>query len=174
MKLGRYKNYYWLVSSEALWSLEKLVVSHHENRTLAITSFDSGPLKPTQEEERLGWKYKNEIMYSPPLKKDLDIPNEQYDEWYIGSNLVFPSGELEIFVNYGGFSLVPPEESYTEYDPSWEKGVLDFLKPIQSRFWAQIEKISPDTFIAIGDNDVVVSKNKQFIEVVVNEHNYEL
>jgi len=54
MKSGRYKDYYWLVSSKTLWSLEKLVVSNHKNLTLAITSFDSGPLKPTEKEKQLG------------------------------------------------------------------------------------------------------------------------
>ncbi len=174
MKSGKYKEYYWLVSSEALWSIEKLVVAYHEDRKLGITSFDSGPLKPTEEEKHLGWKFENEVMYSPRLKEGLEIPHDQYDEWYIDSDLELPTEGLEVFVNYGGFSLVPPEESYKEFDPSWEKGTLDFLKPIQIRFWAQIEKLDPETFVAVGDNDVVVSKSKNFIEAVVCEHNYEL
>ncbi len=174
MKSGRHKEYYWLVSREALWGLEKLVISHHENMILAITSFDSGPLKPTAEELELGWKYNNEVMYSPRLKAGLDIPNDQYDEWYISKELEFANGTPEVFVNYGGFSLVPPDESYKEFYVSWEKDTLDFLIPIQFRFWSQIEEISPETFVAVGDNDVVVSKNRGFIEAVVSEHSYEL
>ncbi len=137
---------------------------------LAITSFDSGPLKPSKEEIELGWRDRDKIMYSPCLSKSIDIPHDQYDEWYVASTLVLESDALEVFVNYGGFSLVPPEESYKEFDPSWEKNSLDFLKPIQSRFWYQIEKICPETFVAIGDNDVVVSKNKQFIEAIINKY----
>jgi len=168
VRYGRYGCYYWLVSSEQISSLDCFVITHHLDKTLAITCFDSGPLTPTLLEQQIGWHYRNEIMYSPPLTEGIDIPSDQYDEWYIGSGLAFPSGGIETFVNYGGFTLVPPEELYKSYDPSCEKGVLDSLEVIQSRFWKQLERINPETFIAVGDNDVVVTKSQQFFDEMIS------
>lgn len=168
IKQGKNLDFHWLVSSTPIWNLEKIVTSFHIDQVLGITSFDSGPLKPSSEEAQLGWTCANDIMYSPKLESSLAIPYEQYDEWYIDDGLKLPSG-LEIFVNFGGFTLVTPEESYKDFDPTWEKGSLDFLIPIQERFWAQIEAISPTTYLGIGDNDVIVSKNKEFIDAILEQ-----
>ena len=35
---------------------------------------------------------------------------------------------------------------------------------IQERFWAQMERVDPVSYIAMGDLDVVVSKRREFIE----------
>jgi hypothetical protein len=59
---------------------------------------------------------------------------------------------------------VPVEEIYKTLDPTWERGGLDYLVPIQERFWAQTERVDPVSYIAMGDLDVVVSKRREFIE----------
>lgn len=171
MKSGRNENFFWIVSPEELQGLPSLVVEHHEHRILAITSFDSGPLVPSEEEEKVGWTAKDKVMYSPPLKVGLEIPNSEYDEWYIGPELALPCSDLEIFVNYFGFSLVPPEELFKEDQASQENESLEVLTSIQSRFWAQIQKVNPETFVAYGGNDIVVSRNKRFIEALRNDYN---
>ena len=67
-------------------------------------------------------------------------------------------------MNYGGFTLVPIEEIYKTFDPTWERGGLNYLVPIQDRFWSQMERVDPVSYIAMGDHDVVVSKRREFIE----------
>ncbi|MBC7857038.1 MAG: hypothetical protein IAF94_26710 [Pirellulaceae bacterium] len=54
----------------------------------------------------------------------------------------------------------------TTFDPTWERSGLDWLYPIQERFWAQVNKLSPLSYIAIGDNEVVVTRNKSFAKTV--------
>jgi hypothetical protein len=103
-------------------------------------------------------------MVSPPLDAALVIPYDQYDEWYLLDEPPHPGWEPEVFVNYGGFTLLPIEEIYKTFDPTCERGGLDYLVPIQERFWAQIERVDPVSYIATGDLDVVVSKRREFIE----------
>ena len=117
MKIGRFQEYYWLVSSRTLWSLHELVVQYHCGYKLAITSFDSGSITPNEEESKLGWVVKNDLMLSPKLAREMEIPHDQYDEWYIAEELDLEAAALEVFVNYGGFSLITPQESYLEFDP---------------------------------------------------------
>jgi hypothetical protein len=103
-------------------------------------------------------------MVSPPLAEGLDIPLDQYDEWYFLDEPPRPEWRPEVFVNYGGFTLLPVEEIYKTYDPTWDKHGLDYLVPIQERFWAEVEQVDPISYIAMGDQDVVVSKRREFIE----------
>ena len=57
---------------------------------------------------------------SPAISEDLDVPYEQYNEWYFSRfELTFPA-ECEQFVNYGSFNLAKPEELTRDDDPSWE------------------------------------------------------
>ena len=166
MNTGKYSEYYWLVSAETLWSLPNAVKKYHSGFRLGITSFDSGPINPNDAEIEKGWISQNGVMISPPLSDGIEIPYDQYDEWYLARDLSIVASKLEVFVNYGGFSLVPPEESYQDFDPTWERGTLDFLIPIQERFWQQMMKLKPETYVAMGDNEVVVSKNRDFINYV--------
>ena len=51
-------------------------------------------------------------MVSPPLAEGLDIPLDQYDEWYFLDEPPHHEWRPEVFVNYGGFTLVAIEEIY--------------------------------------------------------------
>ena len=71
-----------------------------------------------------------------------------FSEWYLSNDkLLFPKN-IERFVNYSGFNLSP------EFKDNLE---------IQTKFWKQLININPTTFVAIGDNDIVVSKNEKLI-----------
>ncbi|MCV6639098.1 hypothetical protein [Candidatus Albibeggiatoa sp. nov. NOAA] len=153
MKIGKYQDYYWLVSSNTLWNIAEITTRFHCGLTLGVTCFDSGALIPTEAEIKQGWHVKNAIMLSPPLTHDLVIPCDQYDEWYISGNLSISLENIEIFVNYGGFSLEPAKESTC-------------LKTLQNRFWNQINIIKPETYVATGDNDIVVSRNAAYINAI--------
>ena len=116
-----------------------------------LATFDSGPLVPSEEELNQGWSTDGAIMFSPPLGNEVGIPYEQYDEWYLSkTKLSFPNG-FDRFVNYSGFNLSPESE---------------FNPEILELFWKQLVNINPDTYVAIGDNDIVVSKNETLIEYI--------
>jgi len=151
IKTGISHNYYWLVSRNELPDIDKLTINHHKNYILHLATFDSGPLAPSDEEINQGWSADGEIMFSPPLTNKVVIPYEQYDEWYLSNTkLSFPNG-FDRFVNYSGFNL------------SAESG---FNPELQAQFWEQLVKINPETYVAIGDNDIVVSKNEALIKYI--------
>jgi hypothetical protein len=101
----------------------------------------------------MGWAGRGAVAVSPPLGEAVEIPHDQYDEWYVLSDPAAVNG-AEVFVNYGGFSLAAPAAS-----PDW-------LAPIRERFWAQLGRVRPESFVAMGDNDVIVSRNSRFIQAV--------
>jgi hypothetical protein len=118
---------------------------------LSVTAFDSGPLRLSEEEILAGWKKDGEVAVSPPLRDSLVLPQGEYDEWYIHS-APFAVADVEVFVNYGGFTLEPQAD--------------DWLKAAQASFWTQLHRLRPMSYIAMGDNDVVVSRNRDFVEAV--------
>ena len=160
---GERGGYHWLVSPDFLSNLTGLVLEFHRGLRLCITSFDSGVIRPSEEEIDIGWSTLGSVMVSPPLTESLELPHDEYDEWYILDSPSFASGEFEVFVNYGGFTLVSPDEIYKTYDSTWEKTGLDYLTPIQERFWSQLEQLNPKTFVAMGDLDVVVTRDREFL-----------
>ena len=151
MKTGKSHDYFWLVSSAEIDGIDKLIIKYHRNYILHLATFDSGPLAPSDEEKSQGWSTDGEIMFSPPLRAEVTIPYEQYDEWYLSKEkLNFPVG-FDRFVNYGGFNVAP--------DSEFEPDILD-------EFWKQLIGINPETYVAIGDNDIVISKNETLIKYI--------
>ena len=161
---GMNEGYHWLVSRRQIDSLGQLVVEAHCGLRLCITSFDSGAIRPNPEEAALGWTMHGDVMVSPALRDGLEIPSDQYDEWYVLESPVVLPPDLERFVSYGGFNLVDPQVLIESFDPTWDRHGLDYLAPIQERFWAQLTRISPATYVAMGDQDVLVSRNKDLVD----------
>lgn len=168
MKTGKHENYYWLTSHEEIRHIDKVIIEYCSGYTLYLATFDSGPLLPTQEELAQGWKVNGEIMVSPPLSDNVTIPHEQYDEWYLSEyGLIFPTN-LERYVNYGGFRLHTVNDDSEITEPTWERGRGDHMKPHQDAFWTQLLLINPEIFVAIGDNDIVVSKYEKLIKHIAS------
>jgi hypothetical protein len=163
---GEHGSYHWVASSTQIDSLKDLVLRHHRGLYLVITSFDSGSLVLVDEQKAAGWTMQGRVAVSPLLSGVSSIPEDQYDEWYILPQPSFPGQGLEVFVNYGGFTLASPDEVYGDVDPPWDRRSLNALLAIQERFWSQMERILPVTFVAMGDCEVVVSSKGEFIEQV--------
>ena len=139
MFTGSHEGYNWVVTPTDLPTLPELTVQSHLGLHLCITSFDSGPPRPNEEEIALGWRLQGEVMVSPPLTASLAIPFEQYDEWYILPNPAFHVHPVEVFVNYGAFTLVSPKVLDRGREPTWERNAHAFLIPMQERFWSQLK-----------------------------------
>lgn len=143
---GKCGEYFWIEWREAflgdlLTAFPELVI----NKYLVNTSFDSGALTLSDEEIKQGWIKDNELALSPLITNDSDIPNCQYEEWYVFSSPA-TFEEFEVFVNYYGFSL------------------KDFLTDFQERFWKQIKLLSPETFLAEGEFLICVTKNESLFK----------
>ena len=124
-----------------------VLLREHVGQHLWITTFDSGTITPEPEELTFGWATVETAMVSPPIHLGLEIPQDQYDEWYIFEDASPRLGSFERFINFGGFSLTN--------DPAW--------KPeLQEQFWAQLERLSPLTYVGSGDNDIIVTRNLSF------------
>src|SRR5262245_22659812 len=118
---GSHGEYSWLVSGSQIWSLTDLVLQFHSGLRLCITSFDSGPLRLANEEIAHGWTTQGEVTISPPIIEGMSIPHEQYDEWYLFETPPLEKPDIEVFVNYGAFTLVAPAETCKTFDSTWEK-----------------------------------------------------
>jgi hypothetical protein len=159
---GNRDGYYWLATRDEIRPLPNLVREAHRGLRVGITSFDSGPLVPEPVEVELGWTVQGRVMVSPPLTEDLFIPHDNHDEWYLVERACFDQHAMEIFVNSCGFTLASPSELEAPADREW----LDFLQALQQRFWEQIQRLQPMTYVAMGENDIVVSRRRDFVDRV--------
>jgi len=156
LEVGSQGAYEWLVTDrqfDLLLICPEVVLGKY----IAVTSIDSGPLVPTDEEKSAGWQSRSNIAYSPKIRDIASLPCAGYDEWYIfdssvdlgtshlGEN-VFEvpqeQGHLSVFVNYG-FALHPPERA-----------------DLARLFWPQMERIRPESYVSDNDFLTFVSANK--------------
>ena len=77
---GAHGKWMWIVVRRLIRDLPTLTQKHHGGQRLCITAFDSGPITPSAEEQALGWTLMDDIMVSPPLTSQLDIPCDTHDE----------------------------------------------------------------------------------------------
>lgn len=176
---GEHGDWQWFVSRRPIDHLDRLVIQQHLGRRLWITAFDGGPIKPTPKEAKAGWRLIEDALVSPPLSPNIgeamvspplfpgvNIPCDQFDEWYIFEDGHAGDAKFEVFVNYLGFNLADPREMTASYDPTWERSGLDWLYPLQEQFWRQIERLSPISYICSGTNDIVVTRNEEFANTI--------
>lgn len=171
IKRGTRDQFHWLLAydyalSDILRACPDVVVGKH----VAITAFDSGPIRGLSEKDRkAGWELRSEIAYSPQIAtvEEFDsFYDDSYDEWYVfgspadlGSRIdqqtrnIFQTppanGEVVPFVNYHDLGLNSPEH------------------PVASLFWQQMSWINPVVYLS--DNQTwltVVSADATLIESV--------
>lgn len=142
---------------------------------LAITSIDSGTLHLTDQERAEGWwtdeagkvfrgtswsspEYRDDwkVACSPRLTSIHGLPNETHDEccggfneWYVFDHPA-PAGEMEVFVNWGGFTLYDP-------DYTW----------CADRLWEQLARLAPESCIVDGTVFTFVTRNERLFAGVV-------
>jgi hypothetical protein len=156
--VGSHGAYEWLVTDDDFDLLQlcpKIVLGKY----LAVTSIDSGWLRPTDKQTAAGWQSRLKIAYSPIIEIAQDVPHDGYDEWYIfdtpadlGTSHLAENifevpqehGHLSVFVNYG-FALHPPERADTH---------------LVTLFWEQITRIRPESYVSDNDYLTFVSGNK--------------
>jgi hypothetical protein len=164
LTVGTQGPYEWLVTDQQ-FDLLQVCPDVVLGKYVAITSFDSGPLVPTNEEKATGWESRDNIAYSPKVQNVASLPRADYDEWYIfggrtdigtshlGEN-VFEvpqeQGHVSVFVNYG-FALHPPERA-----------------SLATLFWSQIARLRPESYVADNDYLTFVSENKALFSSVLD------
>jgi hypothetical protein len=133
-------------------------------RYVVVTSFDSGPFQPDNDELRAGWSVHGTLAYSPKITSINALPIDQFDEWYI-----FPEPTIlvnaEVFINNVVFSLRDPDEHF----PAGEYAIYgmprhEFVvsrRTEQERFWNQIQMFAPESYVAEGDLLLFVTCNME-------------
>ena len=157
---GEHGDYRWFEGQ--FHGLPDLVVACHLGLRLAVSSFDSGFFHPTADETEDGWTVQGSVALSPTLRVGMELPSDQYDEWYVFDDGSSPDWSPEVFVNLGTFTVVPAEELKRRRDPSWEANAYEWLRPVQKRLWNQMERVRPVTYIAMGERDIVVTRSQEF------------
>ena len=136
---------------------------------VAVTSFDSGPLRLGPRDIAAGWRSDGDVAYSPRVQAIEQLGTGEWDEWYV---LDAPRRlpPLEVFVNYGGFT---PEPTPNEIEPGswWDPQSADsldqYVSGMAERFWAQLQAIRPFGYVAEGDALTVVAADGELVDRVL-------
>jgi hypothetical protein len=158
MFTGKQGDYWWLEVQAAVPCLHDVLEACPAlvlGRYVAVTSFDSGPFKPSDKERIAGWTADGAVAYSPEVQSPDELPLDQYDEWYVFERPTRIAG-TEVFVNYGDFSLLARPAD----DEAARQCVLD----IQRRFWTQLGRLRPETYLAEGDRLALVTARRDIFD----------
>jgi len=163
LTVGSQGLYEWLVTDQQ-FDLLQISPEVVLGKYIAITSIDSGPLVPTDDETAAGWESRKKIAYSPKIQTIQGLPRAGWDEWYIFDNptdlgtshleenifeMPQEQGHVSVLVNYG-FALYPPERS----------------NHLATLFWEQLARIRPASYVADNDYLTFVSINKRLFASV--------
>jgi hypothetical protein len=161
---GENSGYYWLVSTDTLDDVLRLCPDVVVGKYVAITSFDSGPLRLSDEEQAAGWTAQGGIAYSPKIQHVNMVPQEYFSELYIFDRVTnlgmladphdniferrIKQGQVHAFVNFD-FGL---------HD-------IDYAD-VAELFWQQIGWIKPQSYLAENDYLNFVTANQQTFKAV--------
>jgi hypothetical protein len=165
LTMGFHGSYQWLATRQyQIRDFLRACPMAFLGKYVAVTSLDSGPLYPSEEEKIAGWQSRNGIAYSPQVQLPEQLPHGGFDEWYIfdspkdlgqiwrGAVFETPkaAGHITDFVNIGDFA---PHNAD--------------LQGRLSLFWEQLERIQPESYVADGNAFLTfVSRDKQIFAAV--------
>jgi len=144
---GTHGKWWWIVVRDAVRGLGALVAEFHTGQRLCITTFDSGQL------------------VSPPLTPQMHIGFDE-QEGYIIRLLPTSIDVSERYGSYFGFNLAEPHALVASQNPTWDRTNYDWLIPLQEKFWSDMERLNPTTYICRNDADIVVTCNAAFFQRV--------
>jgi len=143
---------YWALEWSEAWdpSLTDLLQLAPElvvGKQIAITSCDSGPYVPSEEELGAGWSRRETTAISREIEQPTELPAPGFDEWY-----VYDSAPLDCpkrnHVNRYGFSV-------------FDEGIET------ESFWEQIRKSGPLHILGAGTpNMFFVTRDRDSFERV--------
>jgi hypothetical protein len=165
---GQNEDYFWVEAPYlGLYDLVSAIPELVHGKRIAITSFDSGPFRPSSKEVAAGWQAQGSVAFSPVIRDVEQLPTGEYDEWYVGAT--WPAGfEPHVFINYGGFSLRDPAHLVEKLRPTWDRMASEFARDRileqQAQFWTQLGRLSPISYLAEGDLLVCVTRDERLFE----------
>lgn len=110
------------------------------------------------------------MAISPRITISKKIPFVWFDEWYIFDEPAVPT-EVEVFVNYGTFSLGDPAPTVATMhigtDAEKVARLVESALKLQQKFWAQMERIKPRSYLANGNSFTFVTRDSGLFERVM-------
>ena len=171
-RTGQHGEYYYLVAEAgSLGTLAAATIECHAGLSLVVTAFDGGSGTAQSWWRAAGWEQAGWAMIHRSVARGFQSIGsylDQSNEWYLFDGSPPPDCCHEVFVNQG-FTPVPVAKLYRDQDPTWDWRGWDYLLPIQERFWEQVEGIRPVSYVATGDQVVIVSRRFDFIERLRSE-----
>jgi hypothetical protein len=147
-------NGYWVMEWSEAWdpSLTDLLQAAPElvvGKQVAITSCDSGPYVPSDEQLKSGWSRCETIAISKAITQLTELPVPGFDEWYVYDSAPLNCPKLN-HVNRYGFSI-------------FDNGA------IAESFWEQIRKAEPLHILGTGmPNMFFVTRDRDIFNRVKN------
>lgn len=144
---------YWAVEWSAAWDpsladVIRLAPALVLGKRIAITSCDSGPYVPSQEERRDGWRLVETTAISKAITRPAELPAPGFDEWYIFDSMP---------------QLIPKRNHVNQYGFS----VLDDGDAAES-FWKQVTVTKPLHVLGAGTpNMFFVSRDREIFQQVL-------
>ena len=159
LETGTSDRYQWLVSTDRHFDVLECCPDIVLGKYVAITSFDSGPLRLTEGQKSAGWVSQGGIAYSPKIQDFNIVPQAYFSELYVFSEPkdlgaladplknIFESearqGQVRAFVNYDfGF-----------HDPEY----VDLAQV----FWQQLGWMKAEAYLAENDYVIFVTTNSK-------------
>ena len=164
LETGSSGGYQWLVSTDRQFDVLEFCPDVVIGKYVAITSFDSGPLRLTEEQKSAGWASEGGIAYSPKIADVKAVPLRYFSELYVFSNPtnlgvladprknIFDSDiqqrQVHAFVNYDfGFH----DAEYAD---------------ISRMFWQQLGWMKAESYLAENDYVILVTANSELFASV--------
>jgi hypothetical protein len=174
LRTGTEGEYRWLIELD--FDFFDLLESCPESvlgKCLVITSFDSGPYRLTQEEQKNGWEQYGDMALIPRVTNVRTLRYDQYDEWYLFQRYAVPR-LTNVFVNDGIFELTPPDE-YVEEGVAMlglnadRVGLRHRARIIADRrdlFWEQLRRNEVESYVAQGSRFSFATRDLTLFEQV--------
>ena len=171
---GRHGSYLWLQrpldsrdTSRPLGNLVKSCPEAILGRHVVVTSLDSGSLQLSDQQRTEGWQKSGRLAISPRISATVAVPYEWFDEWYVFDEPKVPA-DIEVFVNYGTFSLGDPYPAmstmYIGSDKSAVDRMVEGVLELRQRFWTQIERLQPLSYISNGHCFLFVTQEQEMYD----------
>ena len=163
MELGEHDGYRWFEIVPETPGLERLAGALPEivvGKYVAITSFDSGPLRLSSEQLAKGWTSVADVAYSPQVQDPKDIPADQYDEWWI-FDAPAKMESSRMFINNTGFRLSTPKD--TVDDPTWDLAAQQHWAGVQrgwqDELWKLVRENEPTSYLASNGQLIFITRD---------------
>ena len=166
--VGREGDYDWIVTSRPVRESIDLALKAHVGLRLWVATLHCGPVEATFGLLLRGWLPAGEGLVHPNPHLLDDVPRAHNDEYYfLPGNRLPGEAPPYRFVNYGQFNLESSTRLEESFDPSWERGVLSWMDPMQSAFWEHLATVGAVTYIGDGDRMVIATQRRDFFEAMV-------